>query len=115
MVKIKDLTDPQLDSQIKKYKKILGELEKEKNKRLEASGEIAAPKTEQFSVAFDDEEISQMQADVKKEKVKQEEDEQVRVTQLLSLSKEQLQELQDNSKKLKAKEKAGKKKKVAKK
>tara|TARA_R110002072_G_scaffold276051_1_gene437467 strand:+ start:213177 stop:213515 length:339 start_codon:yes stop_codon:yes gene_type:complete len=102
MVKIRELTDPQLSSQIKKYRKILDELEKEKAKRQEATGEVKTPEKEEFQVSFDEDEISQMQENVAKEKVKeQESEEQIRVTQLLTLSKDQLKELQENSKKLK--------------
>lgn len=61
----------------------------------------AADDKEQFQVSFDDEEIDAMNRVVEQEQAAdEEEDEEVRVTQLLSLSKDQLAELQKNAQKI---------------
>ncbi len=148
MVKIKDLKDSQLDEQIQKYEKLLGQLHKEKERRLkqtavkktkveqlaakaEAASAKAAPPLELekkesepskppepqkpqelqeqsdgqnqeaqanseddlYSLSFDEEEISEMEEQVKEEKKDVLETPGASVTQLLVLSKEQREAL----------------------
>ena len=152
MVKIKDLSNPQIVSQLKKYQKIIDELIKERAKRLEggqpakelytpkelsalqktpAPKPAPAPKVKAepveevveepsavqaegdegaFQVSFDDGELDEFKENMAKEKQKEEEDEeQIRVTQLLTLSKDDLAELQANKKKSESKPKKAKK------
>ena len=141
MVKIRDLSDNQLVSQIEKYKKILDQLYGEREKRASDRGGVtglltrteleverkielkneaeetpqeappvqeSAPKKEEksqsaFQLSFDEDELQQMKE--KEEEVAQEteEDDEVRVTQLLRLSQDQLKELADNKAKIKKK------------
>ncbi len=102
MAKIKDLKDSQLDEQIKKYEKILDQLYKEKEKR---SGSTIAKSTKlkpkqigrenddsMYALSFDDQEISEMEQQIEEEK-KHVKTNSVGVTQLLTLSKEQKEEL----------------------
>ncbi len=116
MVKIKDLQDSQLVEQIAKYKKIVDELYKERDRRTllagsdeglltpeeiklkqEQGGSVAADAS-MFSVSFDDEEISEMQRNIEEKKDSQGEGEgEVGVTQLLTLSKEQRAALKKNA------------------
>lgn len=130
MVKIPDLTNKQLVAQLEKYGKIMDQLLKERDKRAQANDpdelytkkemvlreqqrQQAAPAEPQAAPAeggsdnllsFDDDEISAMEAEAEKAKVKEEQDdEEVRVTQLLQLSKEDLAALQANKKKIQKK------------
>ncbi|MFT6070493.1 MAG: hypothetical protein ACJAT2_003175 [Bacteriovoracaceae bacterium] len=121
MVKIPDLTNKQLVSQISKYAKILAQLTGERDKRAQVNDtddlytkgelaerikarEAAAPVAhveEDNLLSFDDEEINAMDEVATKQGVNNEgEDEEVRVTQLLKLSKEDLAALQANKKKI---------------
>ena len=122
MVKIPDLTNKQLVSQIEKYVKIVTQLTGERNKRAqvrdtddlytktELAKRILARETAPVSeiqgeednlLSFDEEEISAMDQAASKQDIKQEgDDEEVRVTQLLKLSKEDLAALQANKKKI---------------
>lgn len=160
MVKIKDLSNPQIVQQLKKYQKIIDELVKERSKRIddgqpkkelfttqelsriqeeaapvakaapapapvkkaapapveEAAEEPTATPAQEvgddgaFQVSFDDGELDEFKENMAKEKEKEEEnDEQIRVTQLLTLSKEDLAELQANKKKSESKAKKAKK------
>lgn len=121
MVKIRELSDKQLVSQLEKYEKIYTQLVNEREKRVTKRGgdpkglltakeeeervksqpqaaqvEEEAPAsdggTKAFHLKFDDSELSAMQEEEERSHQKEEEDE-VRVTQLLKLSKEQLEEL----------------------
>jgi hypothetical protein len=121
MVKIPDLTNKQLVSQIEKYVKIVAQLTGERNKRAQArdtddlytktelAKRISAREADPVSelreednlLSFDEEEISAMDQAASKQDIKSEgEDEEVRVTQLLKLSKEDLAALQANKKKI---------------
>lgn len=117
MVKIRELSDKQLLAQLEKYEKIYGQLVSERDKRVSSNGSDKglltareaeekrlavvedtpiqqSDKTEAFHLKFDDEELSQMEAAKNESKgIKDEEDDEVRVTQLLQLSKAQLAEL----------------------
>jgi len=115
MVKIRDLTEPQLEQQIRKYQKLLDELIKERDRRtvgtnpnvaVDTNAELATSEiNDPFQLNFDDNEIAKLQADAKeKEKTKGMAEEEVRVTQLLQLNKGQLAELQKNAEKLRAQE-----------
>lgn len=134
MVKIRELSDKQLVSQLEKYEKIYGQLVDERNKRVQQKGADAGlltlkeqtakkasqPKempfekpenTQAFQVKFDDDELNNFDAENEAMgKKDEEEDDEVRVTQLLKLSKEQLEELRSPQPK-----KVVKKKKVLKK
>lgn len=133
MVKIRELSDKQLVSQLEKYEKIYGQLVGERDKRVRSKGsdkglltikeielkkvdepepeEEVAESTQAFQVKFDDDELSGFDADNEAMSAKNEEEEdEVRVTQLLQLSKEQLEELRSPGPK-----KVVKKKKVLKK
>jgi len=132
MVKIRELSDKQLVSQLEKYEKIYHQLISEREKRAKSKGgyeelltekEISelAPEeellpeksgTEAFQLKFDQEELNQMQEDENKANVHEEEDDEVRVTQLLRLSKEQMEELKQGAKKITKKKVMKKKKKV---
>ena len=123
MVKIPDLTNKQLVAQLEKYGKIVDQLAKERNARVVkkdsddlytkkelVAREAAKPKTPQASadggdnlLSFDDEELDAMDEVASKQEIKEEDDEEVRVTQLLQLSKEDLAALQANKKKMKKK------------
>lgn len=126
MVKIPDLTNKQLVSQLEKYSKIMDQLLGERNKRAAAADsddlytkkELAQREFERQSAApaassgddgdnllsFDEDEINAMEKVAEKAKEKEEEnDEEVRVTQLLQLSKEDLAALQANKKKIQKK------------
>ncbi len=119
MVKIPDLTNKQLVSQISKYAKILAQLTGERDKRtqvndtddlytkseveqrIKARAATAPAAEEDNLLSFDDEEINAMDDLASKQDIKSEgEDEEVRVTQLLKLSKEDLAALQANKKKI---------------
>lgn len=122
MVKIPDLTNKQLVSQIEKYAKIMKQLTGERDKRAkvndvdelytkvelaqrikdrEAAAEMDVREPEDNLLSFDEEEINAMDEVASKQDIKQEgEDEEVRVTQLLKLSKEDLAALQANKKKI---------------
>lgn len=109
MVKIVELTDKQLVESIDKYLKTLEQLYKDRERRLSEGGDEAQlftadelkkmeeerkKEADQFSLSLADEDIEaiervQNQAGQEQE----EEDELVRVTTLLRLSKEQLAEL----------------------
>lgn len=114
MVKIRDLTDPQLDQQISKYRKLLDELTKEKSRRTvgtnpkvkaDPEANLATSELDTFQLNFDDNEIKNIQKEQKaQKKQKQMDEEEVRVTQLLQLNSSQLQELQKNAEKLRAQE-----------
>lgn len=118
MVKIRELSDKQLLSQIEKYEKIYKQLLAERDKRLDSgaqaaglltakekelqtktgasSNSLSSPeKTQAFQVKFDDADISQMEEDVKDSGKASQHEEEDSVTQLLKLSKEQLEELQN--------------------
>ncbi|MCR9203230.1 MAG: hypothetical protein NXH75_01545 [Halobacteriovoraceae bacterium] len=134
MVKIRELSDKQLVSQLEKYEKIYGQLVGERDKRVQTKGsdkglltlkeielkklnepepeaEEVSENTQAFQVKFDDDELSGFDADNEALASKPEEEEdEVRVTQLLKLSKEQLEELRNPQPK-----KVVKKKKVLKK
>ena len=140
MVKIKDLTEKQLLSQLEKYEKIYNQLISERQKRVsagadinalmtvsekkaeaerrkkEASSENNSPKpnktdepTEAYHLKIDENEISALNQDNNSAPDQEEEEEEVRVTQLLQLSKEQLEELRGGA--AKKNEKVDKKKK----
>lgn len=113
MVKIRDLTDPQLEQQISKYQKLLDELNKEKDRRLIgtnpkvkvdpdanlATSELESP----FQLNFDDQELAKITKDAEKQKQNKKMDEdEMRVTQLLQLNTTQLAELQKNAEKLRS-------------
>jgi hypothetical protein len=121
MVKIPELTNKQLVSQVEKYAKILKQLTGERDKRAQindtddlytkvelaerikhresASTHSSGP--EDNLLSFDEEEINAMDQVAAKQDIKPEgEDEEVRVTQLLKLSKEDLAALQANKKKI---------------
>lgn len=111
MVKIRDLSDPQLDQQIRKYQKLLDELSKEKDRRLKGTNPKvkvdpeAKIETSEFQLNLDEQEIASMNKEAKRVKdKKQMDEEEVRVTQLLQLNSGQLQELQKNAEKLRAQE-----------
>ncbi|PIP94109.1 MAG: hypothetical protein COW00_08135 [Bdellovibrio sp. CG12_big_fil_rev_8_21_14_0_65_39_13] len=115
MVKIRDLTEPQLEQQIRKYQKLLDELIKERNRRavgtnpnmpVDTNAELATSEiNDPFQLNFDDKEIAKLQEDASEnEKKKDMAEEEVRVTQLLQLNKGQLAELQKNAEKLRAQE-----------
>lgn len=137
MVKIRELSDKQLISQLEKYEKIYNQLTSERDKRAGSRGDKIdlmtaqekeenalnttsdnssqnsnADKTQAFQLKFDDAEIDQM------EKIEEERSsansthtEEVRVTQLLKLSQDQLDELRKpNVKKVVKKKKVLKKK-----
>jgi hypothetical protein len=145
MVKIPDLSNKQLLSQLEKYEKIMDQLVKERDKRVaanptddlytkkelidrevakkmaaqQAQMAAAAPAAAQAAAAapaeapkgkednflsFDEDELSAIEAATEEDKAKDpEEDEEVRVTQLLQLSKEDLAALQANKKKIQKK------------
>lgn len=136
MVKIRDLSDQQLVSQLEKYEKIYNQLVNEREKRVGSRGdtnglltsnerqikalkeppkstsqEAGENQTQAFQLKFDDAELDQMKADEERREHKNDpETEEVRVTQLLKLSQEQLEELRNPAPK-----KVIKKKKVLKK
>lgn len=136
MVKIRDLTDKQLVAQLEKYEKIYLQLKGEREKRVqrgtnekllmtakekeslqeEIEDHLEAEadnfeKTQAFQLKFDDSEIEQMEADKKaSENVKKDDEDEVRVTQLLKLSKEQIEELKKPAVKKVVKKKKVKKK-----
>ena len=123
MAKISELSDKQLVTQLEKYEKIYFQLLNERDKRLEKSGpdpkmytkreidlrQIIEPdekedegirdeRTQAFQLKFEDSEIAQMHEAEKAIEVQSEsEEDEVRVTQLLRLSKEQLAELKAGS------------------
>ncbi len=135
MVKIRDLTEKQLLSQIEKYEKIYTQLLAEREKRvrngadleslktsaektadkirqqqakqkqkLEAQIEEDSPVVDESTAAYhlkiDESELSSLNAqDDNVEAEDEEEEEEVRVTQLLQLSKEQLEELRGGGEK----------------
>lgn len=137
MVKIRELTNPQLLQQIVKYQNILDQLFTERSARLEqgtakqqdvltpeelkkhqpvtkpaAAKKEESPPAEQaqaeqaggehFQVAFDDDEITEMEQRAEEAKsTHDDETGEIRVTQLLTLNKDQLAELQENAKKIK--------------
>jgi hypothetical protein len=123
MVKIRDLTDQQIEEQITKYQKILDKLNKEKSLRggeatttateSNAAGDIAvdndaqssdSAEGEAFFLDFEQEEIQKFdQHNSEGPGADEEVDEEIRVTQLLQLSKKDLEELQSGKKKLKKK------------
>ncbi len=125
MVKIPDLTNKQLVSQLEKYGKIMRQLVAERDKRAaakdsddlytkaelaerQAAREAATPAASDGSgdnlLSFDEDELSAMEDKAQEAKAKSEEDdEEVRVTQLLQLSKEDLAALQANKKKIQKK------------
>lgn len=134
MVKIRELSDKQLLSQIEKYEKIYHQLITERDKRVANSGNeqalltakekakkakeapAAAPPQEEgedtqaFHLKFDDADLNQMEESMNESKPSEQQEEQDSVTQLLRLSKDQLAELQNPQPK-----KVVKKKKVLKK
>jgi len=131
MVKIKDLTQKQLLSQIEKYEKIYTQLLAERQKRVEGGIEKALlmtsaekkaeqirkkqaaqkanvsneqdseenVKEEAYHLKIDESELSTMKASGEGVPEDEEVEEEVRVTQLLQLSKEQLEELRGGPKK----------------
>ncbi len=131
MVKIKDLTQKQLLSQIEKYEKIYTQLLAERQKRVEGGIEKALLMTsaekkaeqirkkqaaqkanvsneqtneenvteEAYHLKIDESELSTMKSSGEGAPEEEEVEEEVRVTQLLQLSKEQLEELRGGSKK----------------
>ncbi len=160
MVKIKDLTEKQLLSQIEKYEKIYTQLLAERDKRVKSGADMESLKTaaekkadqirkekgkekeqeqEQkkklnsrplsseepsasdesdstsaYHLKIDESELSNITANNEATDAQEEEEEEVRVTQLLQLSKAQLEELRGGAEKEKKKEKKsffGKKKK----
>lgn len=135
MVKIRELSDKQLVSQLEKYEKIYNQLINEREKRASRSGgyeglltqkevsELVSEEeevvsadadgdTQAFQLKFDQEELNQMQEEEEKSNKPVEEDDEVRVTQLLRLSKEQMEELKQGAKKITKKKMMKKKKKV---
>jgi len=121
MVKIRELSDSQLLSQIEKYEKIYHQLMEERNKRLgresqssglltkreeqlerqkqEGRGEESKESTQAYQLKLDDseiEEINEAQRASTVEGLGYDEDDEVRVTQLLRLSQEDLAELKAN-------------------
>lgn len=115
MVKIRDLTEPQLEQQIRKYQKLLEELSKERDRRnvgtnpnvsMDTNAELATSEiNDPFQLNLDDGEIAKIKAEEKaSKKSKSMDEEEVRVTQLLQLNKGQLAELQKNAEKLRAQE-----------
>ena len=131
MVKIKDLTQKQLLSQIEKYEKIYTQLLAERQKRVEGGIEKALLMTsaekkaeqirkkqasskanisnaqaseenvteEAYHLKIDESELSTMESSSEDAPEEEEVEEEVRVTQLLQLSKEQLEELRGGPKK----------------
>ena len=117
MVKISELSDKQLVGQLEKYQKILDQLTVERQKRISkgTNKKVLLTKKEraelkkqaemekeadEFQLQIDDEEIEKINEEVAaKDNKEEEEDEEVRVTQLLTLSKEQLAELKKAKKK----------------
>ncbi len=122
MAKISELNNLQLSEQIERYKKILLELEKERDKRVEGGASVVELYSEKerqqlenlldrskidlvsgdkksFLLGLRDTEIREFnKLNEKKLKEKdEEEDEKIRVTQLLKLSTAQLEELQRKS------------------
>ncbi len=111
MAKINELNNKQLLMSVVKYKKILDQLLAERDKRLSAGmpeAELLTPEEikekeeqrtheaqlEQFSLNLGDDDIEAIETLKKEEESKDDdEDELVRVTTLLRLSKEQLAEL----------------------
>ncbi|MBT3583921.1 MAG: hypothetical protein HN509_03360 [Halobacteriovoraceae bacterium] len=69
-------------------------------KKEDATGEVEADNSANYQLHIDTDELSQLEADreAKKKEADQEEDDEVRVTQLLKLSKEQLEELRKDKK-----------------
>ncbi len=136
MVKIRELSDKQLISQLEKYEKIYNQLTSERDKRADSRGDkfdlmtakekeqkaLNTPsesssensnsdKTQAFQLKFDDAEIDQMEKiEEERSSANSTQTEEVRVTQLLKLSQDQLDELRKPSVK-----KVVKKKKVLKK
>ncbi|MBK26936.1 MAG: hypothetical protein CME70_23235 [Halobacteriovorax sp.] len=125
MVKIPDLTNKQLVSQLEKYGKIMRQLVGERDKRAAANdtddlytkaeraereaARAAAPEASSDGsgdnlLSFDEDELTAMEDKAKEAQAKAEDDdEEVRVTQLLQLSKEDLAALQANKKKIQKK------------
>lgn len=115
MVKIPDLTNKQLVSQLEKYGKIMGQLVSERDRRsakndsdeLYTKAELlkkTKPTTAIESdnlLSFDEDELNAIEQQANKAPVREEDDEEVGVTQLLKLSKEDLVALQANKKKIK--------------
>jgi hypothetical protein len=140
MVKIKDLTEKQLITQIEKYERIYSQLLSERQKRVDAGSSFESlmtrkekkqalknkdhetntslkrEKTDTYHLTLDEEEISSLSpGKVKDSKNDDEEEhyEEVRVTQLLKLSKDQISEIQKKQdKKEKKKGLFGKKRKT---
>jgi hypothetical protein len=135
MVKIRELTHPQLVEQIEKYQKIIDELFKERKRRLSSGVDASALQTkvekvqpaapiltpapkaqsavvdqadDAFALSFDDDELEKFEQEAKKTGQKVEATEKFRVTQLLTLSKDQLAELQKNAARVREAEKAKK-------
>ncbi len=136
MVKIRELSDTQLVSQIQKYERIYFQLVNERDKRVESQGkskalytprelelnivdtaqeeeeEDSSPsnETKSYQLKFDESEIDQInEAEKSVELQKETPEDEVRVTQLLRLSKEQLDELRGNKKVKKVTKKVKKK------
>ena len=111
MVKIKELSDNELLKKTNEYKKIVSQLERECEKRgiikaqskpiiktpapTPASNPVEAD-SEHFQLKFDDDEILKIDkaAAIAKDSKEQGDEEDIRVTQLLKLSKKDLEELQ---------------------
>jgi hypothetical protein len=124
MVKIRELSDSQLVAQVEKYEKIYFQLVNERDKRVELKGEnpllytrrerelkkleqvhsqpetpVGDESTKAYQLKFDESEIAQINEAEKALEVPEESTEdEVRVTQLLKLSKEQLEELRNPGK-----------------
>lgn len=117
MVKIRDLSNKQLVQQIEKYQKIIDGLYKERQKRIsnnQPPEELLTPKelaiaeeerkrsqeNEQFQLKLDDEEIESIKKENEKVQESRSEDQEdlVRVTRLIQLSKSQLEELRKGKK-----------------
>jgi len=100
MVKIVDLNSHQLDSQLKKYQKILQELVNEKAKRLnknrieicidfpidEDESNSISENTDLGGLSFDDTELDKFK-NIEKKVEESENEEEVAVTRLINLSK----------------------------
>ena len=115
MVKIRDLTEPQLEQQIRKYQKLLDELNKERDRRqvgtnpaveIDANAELATSEINSpFQLSLDDSELAKIEGDPKANKpASAMKEEEMRVTQLLQHNKGQLAELQKNAEKIRAQE-----------
>ncbi len=95
MVKVRDLTDSQLAKQIAKYEEILKKLTKERDRR---NPEDKSDQTDigAFQFSLDDSAIMPSIPDPAGADTPESEQEQIRVTQLLKLSRAELDELQNN-------------------